>query len=251
MATRFTRSANSLYDSLLSLLYPQACVICGASVERRADGVACASCWQQVRLIGSQDNICWKCGVPSPGNPSRSSHREFRCRTCEHQLFTSARACGVYEGALRATILHLKREPWLCPRLLDQSCQLLARAPLYGATRIVAVPLHPQRQKERGFNQAAVIAKAIAGRTHLPFNEKCLIRVSDTVRHRAGMDARGRSETVANAFATPHPLLVKDERILLVDDVYTTGSTASACAGTLFNAGASDVLVLTLARPMR
>jgi len=247
---RLTRSRTSIYDSLLSLIYPQACEICGASVENSADGVACSNCWQQVTLFRPHDTVCWKCGAPAHTHGSVPPEN-FRCRSCDQHMFTSARACGVYEGALRASVLQLKREPWVCQRLLDQLCQLCLMAPLDRATRIAAVPLHPMRQKERGFNQAAVIAKSLADLTHLPFYEQSLSRITDTIRHRAGMDARGRHETVTNAFAVPHPLVVKDERILLIDDVYTSGSTASACADRLLNAGANEVLVLTLARPLK
>ena len=82
----------------------------------------------------------------------------------------------------------------------------------------------------------------------LPLDEVSLVRVSTTEKYRAGMDAKGRRDTVAGAFQVVHPRLVADENILLVDDVFTTGATVSACADVLIDAGAGSVFVLTVAR---
>jgi ComF family protein len=170
------------------------------------------------------------------------------CRRCQGLRFSAARACGIYEGALRETVLHLKREPNLCRRLIDRANAIHSTAPLNRATRIIPVPLHPVREKARGFNQAAVIAGELAAVSGLPLSEMSLIRISHSDRYRAGMDSQSRLGTVTRAFAVRYPLLVAGERILLVDDVYTTGATVSACADVLLEAGAEEVLVLTLAR---
>jgi ComF family protein len=123
------------------------------------------------------------------------------------------------------------------------------RHPLGAATLIVPVPLHPERERERGFNQAAVLARSLAKSTGLPFDEHSLVRSVHTERHRTGMDARARRESVADAFVVKRPRLIAGERILLIDDVFTTGATVSACAQKLQAAGAMDVFVLTIARP--
>jgi len=127
---------------------------------------------------------------------------------------------------------------------------LCRRAPLNRATRILPVPLHPDREKQRGFNQAAVIAEALAAAAQIPFADQVLARTQHTERHRAGMDAQSRRESVENAFVVLHPRVVDGKCILLVDDVFTTGATASACAIALRKAGAKEILVLTLARPL-
>jgi predicted amidophosphoribosyltransferase len=85
----------------------------------------------------------------------------------------------------------------------------------------------------------------------LPLDQISLVRVKNIKRHRAGMDAKGRRDTVADAFRVTHPALVAGEHVLLVDDVFTTGATVSSCASVLFGAGAAEVLVLTIARPLR
>lgn len=240
---------NSLYDAALALVYPQACAVCGASVEARADGVACASCWRETRIFNEQDTLCWKCGAPSHAIVSVEKQMDVRCRRCDQEPFDAARACGLYEGALRASILALKRETYVASRLAHLLYQTQQRPPLRIATRIVPVPLHPERQRERGFNQAATLGQALAHLSGLPLDEWSLVRTLHTERHRSGMDAQARRESVSEAFQVERPRLIERERILLIDDVLTTGATVSACATALKAAGAEQVFVLTVARP--
>jgi competence protein ComFC len=114
---------------------------------------------------------------------------------------------------------------------------------------MIPVPLHPERERERGFNQAAVLGRRLSRLNRLPMDEHSVIRTAHTERHRAGMDARARRESVANAFTVIRPRLIEGERVLLIDDVFTTGATVSACAEALKAAGARQVSVLTVARP--
>ena len=124
----------------------------------------------------------------------------------------------------------------------------LKREPTNQSTVIVPVPLHPDRETERGFNQAAILARELAQLSALPIDEFSVVRRIHTKRHRSGMDGRARRESVTNAFVVRHEGRIKGERILLVDDVFTTGATVSACAGALKDAGAAEVMVLTIAR---
>lgn len=246
-----TTIANTAYDSLLALVYPQACAVCGGSVESRAFGVACAGCWEQTRIFTGAETVCWKCGMPSLGIVAEEKREEVRCRRCDADYFVAARACGVYEGALSASILALKHSPHVCARLVKLLHETQQRSPLKRATRIIPVPLHPEREKGRGFNQAAVIARALSRASTLPCDEVSVTRALHTDRHRAGMDAKDRRATVADAFRVSYPALIAGERILLVDDVFTTGATVSSCANSLLEAGAAEVFVLTIARPVR
>jgi ComF family protein len=113
------------------------------------------------------------------------------------------------------------------------------------------VPLHEERLRERGFNQAGEIANALSKLSGLKVDEWSLARMIHTERHRAGMDERARRESVENAFDIRRPRLVENENILLVDDVFTTGATVSSCARALKNAGAGEVFALTIARPVQ
>lgn len=244
-----TGKVNALYDAALALAFPQECAVCGASVEARRDAPACAACWQETRIFSDADALCWRCGALAPGAGVTDERMgNVRCGLCDEESFDAARAVGAYEGGLRAAVLGLKREPYVGGRLVELLAEAQKRPPLDAATRVVPVPLHPERERERGFNQAAVLGRVIAARTRLPLDEWSLIRVTHTERHRAGMDRRARRETVENAFEVRRPRLVEGERILLVDDVFTTGATAGACASALRAAGSSEVFVLTVAR---
>jgi ComF family protein len=250
----------SVYDALLTVAYPQVCRVCGGSVEERRLGVACRACWEKTRVFTGAETICWKCGAPSPAvdlpakltrvpaDVSRVPAAEIRCRRCDSQSFTAARAVGVYEHALRQSVLSLKRQPHVAPYLISLLLDVARREPLNKATRIMPVPLHQTRQRERGFNQASIIADALAKALRLPLDEATLSRPHASEKYRAGLDPQGRRDTVTGVFEVRHPKLVEGERILLIDDVFTTGATVNACADALLASGAGNVLVLTIAR---
>lgn len=243
-----THAAQWFYDALLTLAYPQICNICGGSVERQKFGVTCEGCWQRTPIFDGSETTCWKCGLLSEMAVVPAFRSDMRCRRCDAQSFTAARAIGPYKGALREAVLQLKRQPHV-PRYLETMLMRVAeREPLSVSTRVVPVPLHEKRQRTRGFNQAALIAQVLARGLQLPLDEVSLVRVSSTEKYRAGLDVKGRRETVAGAFEVRHPRLISNENILLVDDVFTTGATVSACAEALINAGARDVFVLTISR---
>lgn len=203
-----------LTDALLSLVYPQSCRICGDSVEQHRFGIACEACW----------------GTHS---------------------VTDEGSIGFYEGALRETVLLLKRQPYLPQHVVDLLVARARQPPFDMATRIVPVPLHAERLRARGFNQAAIIGRELSRALRLPLDETSLVRVSSAEKYRAGLDSKGRHESVANAFSVRYPRLIENEQILLVDDVFTTGATVSACAAALIAAGAASVSILTLARARR
>lgn len=241
-------SIDRVYDSLLVLAYPQSCAICAASVESRYDGIACAECWKKSALFMEDTVLCWKCGALTEASVLDHQRTSVSCRRCDEDNFTAARACGLYEGVLRASVLALKREPHVSRRLLEAVLSLRGRAPIAEADLIVPVPLHAIRERERGHNQAAVLAKALARATKLDLDEHILVRRLHTEKHRAGMDSRARRESVAGAFDVRAPQQIVGRRVLLVDDVFTTGATVSECAAVLKAAGASEVFVLTIAR---
>ena len=241
---------STLYDAALALVYPQACVVCGGSLESRHDGVACAACWRATRLFTGDDTLCWKCGAFTRAKVTEDRRRSIRCGQCDEDSFAAARACGFYEGALRASVLALKREPHVAPRLARLMFATQQREPMNSANLIIPVPLHPGRERERGFNQAALLARELSRLSKLPLDEHSVVRGVHTERHRAGMDSRARRESVADAFAVRHAEAIAAKRVLLIDDVFTTGATASSCAAALNAAGAEGVFVLTIARAL-
>lgn len=199
-------------------------------------------------MFTEDDTLCWKCGKFTEATVDKDKRQSIRCRQCDDEAFTRARACGFYEGALRASILELKREPHVSTRLSRLMFDAHLREPLNSANLIIPVPLHPERERERGFNQALLLAKELSRLSGLPLDEHAMVRRSHTKRHRAGMDAKARRQSVAEAFTVRHPKSVAGQLVLLVDDVFTTGATVSACASALKEAGAAEVFVLTIAR---
>lgn len=244
----FSAIANQLYDAALAVLFPQSCHICGAAVESRVQGIACERCWERTRLFSSSENLCWKCGVLAPTEIEIANPEDLHCHRCDDAVFKAARACGLYEGALRATVLALKSKPYISDQIVRLMFEKSQTAPLTGISCIMPVPLHPEREKQRGFNQAGVLAAALAEKAQVPLLDRVLARTDYTERHRAGMDARLRRESVANAFVVLNRKLVEGESVLIIDDVFTTGATVSACAQALSTSGAAEVFVLTLAR---
>lgn len=240
--------ADHAFDAALALVYPQACAVCGRSVESRHDGVACSQCWNEAPFLRGDDTLCWKCGALSLAKVGYDRRETIRCGRCETDEFTAARACGLYEGALRASILELKRQPHVGRRVAQLMYEVQQREPLNQADMIIPVPLHHDRERARGFNQACILARELSRLTGLPVDEHSVVRRVHTERHRAGMDAKARRQSVANAFTIRHPKSITGKRVLLVDDVFTTGATVSACAAALEDSGAVDVFVLTIAR---
>lgn len=233
-------------DSFLSLVYPQECRVCGRLAESHDDGVVCKECWDATRIFTGKEMLCARCGALLG---DKAAPLPVFCHRCDEQSYDAAHALGIYEKALAATIIRLKTEPRLPKRLVT----LLENAPHNLSTYdlVIPIPLSPQRQIERGYNQAEVIARMVGRYTSLPVDAYTLARRRHTPTHRVGMDHKAREQTVKGAFAVERPKLIAGKNILLADDVLTSGATASACAGVLKKSGAARVAVFTLARAVR
>jgi len=235
----------TLSDSFLSILYPEECRVCGGEVESLSDGVACSNCWNATKIFTGDETLCGKCGAFSFDGPSQSA---TFCRKCDDQDFDLGIAVGLYEKALAASVLSLKKTPSVSGRtknLLKEAANRLADGT---PDLVIPIPLSPRRLHERGFNQAALIGKVLSQHVGVALDEVTLVRRVDTPMHRAGMDRKARGMTVKNAFAVSRPKLVEGKNILLADDVLTSGETVSSCARVLKKFGASRVDVITLAR---
>jgi ComF family protein len=177
--------------------------------------------------------------------PSRNT---IFCHNCADHFYDSAHAIGVYEKALAASILELKRSPFIPKKLREHLLSALDRMEFTDAGVIVPVPLSAKRRLERGFNQAEAIAAFISSEIGLRVEKDILERSLHTAIHRVAMDKKAREMSVAKAFKLAQPEKIVGKDVLLVDDVLTSGATVSACAKTLKKGGARSVRVLTLGR---
>lgn len=236
---------DALHNSLLSIIYPQHCRVCSREVAERADGVACDQCWAATRIFDGSEMLCEKCGafLGEQCGPAAVS-----CHRCDDHDHDKAVAAGVYEKALATAITALKSSPTIPGRLRSVLLHGVSRLDLTGVDLIVPVPLAKERLIERGFNQAELIAHVVSAATSIPIDGLSLMRKLHKPIHRAGMDRRARQLSVQNAFEVVRPKLIDGKKILLVDDVFTSGATASACAKTLKKNGAGPVIVFTIAR---
>jgi len=228
---------------VLNLLYPPHCAICRADTS---SGVhLCAACWKTAPVISPP--FCQICSEPAEG----AIETAFTCPKCLDRGFHFDNAIAAYRsaGVVRETIHRFKYNQkyylrhvlgeWLADNLADARLQ----APFDG---IVPVPLHPTRERERGFNQARVLAKILARRTDAPLLD-VLRRIRYTTTQ-TRLDRETRIRNLRNAFRLREKAAVRGLHLLLIDDVLTTGSTVDECARVLKAAGAASVRVVAVAR---
>ena len=233
-----------LFRAAVSLFYPPICEGCGASVEPTE--YLCAEC--QARAPRIIPPFCEKCAEPFPGVITGP----FACGNCANQTLHFDAAVAGYRarGVVRRLIHEFKyRERIHLRHVIGDWLGAVLNDPRIDPSRfdvIVPVPLHPAKRRERGFNQAELLARSLSDRTSLPV-DLALQRVRFT-RTQTAFDRAERMENLHNAFRLRRRRDVQGLRVLLVDDVLTTGSTLSECARVLKRAGASSVYAATAAR---
>jgi ComF family protein len=242
----FANSLKSLADAALALCYPEVCQLCGKSRATPAEGFVCTGCRAQARFIDPP--FCQRCGTPYEGQITTV----FECANCRELAldFSSARSAVIARDGVLDIIHRYKYnralcfEPFLADLLLSRAVPALATAEW---DLIVPVPLHPTRLREREFNQAERLARRLAAATGIPV-EPSLLRRAVPTRTQTLLSRPERIANVRRAFAVRRGKSLDGQRIVLVDDVFTTGATTSACAKVLKSAGSGEVCVWTVAR---
>ncbi len=243
---QLVRAVNSWAEAALGFVYPAVCQLCNDARATAAEGYVCSACFQRVRFV--KPPFCERCGLPFPGDITTP----FECTNCRDMdlHFTSARSAVIAKDAVLEVIHRYKyhRALWFEPFL----ARLLGTAAVPELSsghwdRIVPVPLHPTKEREREFNQASRLAAQLSRATGIPVAINWLRRTEPT-RTQTLLSRAERAANVRRAFAATPGLRLNGERIVVVDDVFTTGATTSACARALRAAGAGDVCVWTVAR---
>lgn len=238
------RFARWFGGSLLSLCFPPKCAICGSDT---ASGVhLCETCAGEIEHI--REPFCARCSTPFHG----AITEEFVCADCKErgQHFECAVACYLSTGPVRDFIHGFKyqRQTYLRHALAGWLAQTLDDPRIAGRPfdALVPVPLHHVRRREREFNQAEVLAELVAPKSGRPvWNALRRIRSTPT---QTRLDRAERMENLSGAFVVRKPAQVDGRHLLLVDDVFTTGSTVEECSRVLLKAGAASVRVITVAR---
>ncbi len=238
-------AVSRLATSVIDILLPPRCISCGAAVTEAA--TLCAECWRGLTFLGAPCCAC--CGLPFEFDLGESA----LCGDCVRRLptFDRARAALRYDDSSRKLILGFKHGDRLHPAPAFGQWLKRAGAELIGdADFTVPVPLHWTRLFARRYNQAAILAQALRAAGGPPVMPDALIRTRRTPPQGKG-NREARRRNVAAAFAVKPGRDVKGKRIVLIDDVFTTGATAAECARVLKRRGAARVDVLTLARTVR
>lgn len=239
------RKANLLMGQVVDTFFPANCPACGDAVTD--PHALCAACWGKMEFIS--EPMCHHCGLP------------FEYHVGEHGIcgecmaappaFTRARSVFKYNDLSRSQVLAFKfhDRTQLAPLFGQWLAQASSQAFIAQCEMIIPVPLHYRRLVARRYNQAVLLAQALARHVQLPVHSHLLLRRKATTPQ-SGLSRAGREANVRGAFTVPKQLRpqLRGKKVLLIDDVMTTGATLSACARALHDAGVVDVYVLTLAR---
>ena len=237
---------------MISVFFPAGCRICEKLLARATRVPICDECLGSFEPV--PERACVVCGRPLDGFVTKPEEC-LVCPLCQEKryAFERARSYGLYQNALVRAVLLLKFErmeplgDWFARRLAEV---VQRESEALTADVVVPVPLHRVREKERGYNQSDLLAKPLAKRLKLPHKAVLLVRTRPRPDKQI-LSLEERWESVRGAFATRPGSQVDKQRVLLVDDVMTTGATLDACARALLDGGAKSVIGLTVARAVR
>jgi ComF family protein len=235
-----------LIQETLFLLYPPMCAGCSRVLDPEGSPLFCPDCITALDFIS--EPYCPLCGIPYVAEIT-TSHLCSDCLEGMHS-FDRARAKGLYQGLIREVIHRFKYggQTFLMrplARMLTGPAKELTR--LHQIHTIVPVPLHYKRLRQRGFNQASLLARGLGSLLHIPVDYSSLTRTRWTAPQ-IGLSRNQRAANVKGAFDLKATEKIKGKTVLLLDDVLTTGETVNQCVRVLKDGGAREVVVLTVAR---
>ncbi len=228
------------------IFFPSFCELCSSLLEFPQERVICHSCWKSIRT--SYHSYCLCCG-----RFFEALEEPHLCQDCleKRPPFSHHRSCGRYKGKLKDIILLYKYRHY---QVLGKDLARLAYRSLgreeeiwWKVDVVVPVPLHQKRKKERGFNQAQIIAKELARIKGIELEDQLLLKIKN-VPPQTSLRVEEREKNVSGAYEVREKDKIKGNVVLLVDDVYTTGSTIRECSSVLRNVGVKEVKALTVAQ---
>jgi ComF family protein len=243
-----------MLDFILNWLFPPVCLSCRHIIPvnniRRVRLRLCENC--EPLLEPLKKPVCKKCGAPQRNTNNKKDLP--LCSDCKGKSFYFSRNTAVfaYDELLRDIIHEIKfrNRKYAAIGLGNLWAAMADENDFEGIDIIVPVPLHQKKERERGFNQAAELARPLSERFNIPLIEGELIRNRDT-NAQSGLSPRGRIENVSGAFTLRSVHDFKHKKILLIDDIYTTGASINECARVLKQNGASEIRVMTLTVTLR
>ncbi|NVN91035.1 MAG: ComF family protein [Desulfuromonadales bacterium] len=237
----------SFYCALLDFIFPPLCHVCRKYIPQAGKLHICSSC-RELMPVPSHP-LCTVCGAPFAG-----AGDDHPCSSClrDPPAFNAARAALIHDGPGRSLIHAFKynaktylRRPLALLTVENLADFVVPRCP----DLIAPVPLHVKRLRSRGFNQALLVGELLAREWRIPLHRQAMKRVRWT-EPQINLAAELRRGNVKGAFSVPDASLVAGKRVLLVDDVFTTGSTVAECSKVLKRAGAAEILVVTVTRAL-
>lgn len=238
-----------LADAVTAFSLPGGCLICGQLLVHAGRLPVCAWCLASIRPLTKL--VCDGCGRPLAAAHADGGAR-LLCQLCRRGVyaFERARSYAAYDDTMVQAIILLKHRGvrslggWFAARLVEiADCD----SEVFAVNVVMPVPLHESRRRQRGYNQAELIARPLARRLRLPLRTDFLVRTKPRPE-KLKLTRRERWQTVRGAYATGPRCRVDKQHVLLVDDVFTTGATLDACARALLKAGAARVAGVTVAR---
>lgn len=235
------RMIKFLWRHLLALIYPDFCLLCDRALPHGKGEVLCEDCQRAVPILS--DNLCEICGKP------RMDLDKSRCLDCRRRVhfFEEGRALWPYEDKVKAAVKAYKynnrRE--MGPLFAKAMAKVYNEHMDWPVDMVIPVPLHPKKERARGFSQTGLMADIFKRETGLPLEASALKRHKAT-KAQEGLSEKERLANVIHAFEAA-PDKVRGHTILLIDDVYTTGATLDGCAKALIDAGAKKVYFMTVA----
>ena len=230
-----------MLSNVLDWLYPPKCMICNKIIPLGKTKWVCNVCISLLEPIGKE--VCAKCGIPWDKAPRP-------CPDCQAKNFSFGwnRSPFIYDDIIQQLIYRFKygQHPEYGSGFASLICKFLGDWPFMWADVLIPVPLHRTREKERGYNQALLLAKGISKQTGVPVRADILTRVKHT-QPLSGLSPKARVQNLKSAFEINKRIDAKFNKILLIDDIFTTGSTAQTCTKLLKENGNHEVSCVTFA----